>query len=155
MSLDPNHEQLLLRLQEQLGGARAMTADRMADTIAHACVRFPALQASAKARVNHLIESRAFTDAALALLELELPQWKLRRLLFEDGAWHCSLSKQPGLPVELDEMAEAGHEVLTLAILSALVEARRRTASADEGIAQSVPQVPRARGHVVCCDNFA
>ena len=28
--------------------------------------------------------------AALALVELELPAWKLRRLIYEDGEWLCS-----------------------------------------------------------------
>ena len=30
----------------------------------------------------------------LRLLAFELPQWKLRRLMYEDGEWTCSLSKE-------------------------------------------------------------
>jgi len=37
-----------------------------------------------------LIESEAWTEAALALVELELPLWKLRRLVHEEGIWLCS-----------------------------------------------------------------
>jgi hypothetical protein len=92
---------------------------------------------------------------ALALLELELPQWKLRRLIREDDEWHCSISKQLGLPAELDDMAEADHESLSLAILSAFVEARRHSLTAGEGRSKSVPQVRPTRGYAICCDNFA
>jgi hypothetical protein len=67
------------------------------------------------ARIDELIEARAWNDAALTLVELELPAWKQRRLIYEDGKWHCSLSRHPNLPVALDDTATASHEVLPLA----------------------------------------
>jgi nucleotide-binding universal stress UspA family protein len=69
--------------------------------------------------------------------------------------WHCSISKQPGLPAELDEMAEASHESLPLAILSAFVEARHHSLTAGEGRPRSVPQIRLTQGYAICCDNFA
>ena len=74
-----------------------------------------------------MVEAEAWTDAALALIEMELPGWKLRRLAYEDGEWICSLSSQPYLPAQIDDTADSNHEVLALALLSAFVEARRRT----------------------------
>ena len=62
-----------------------------------ACLRFQAHHPSAKARIIRLVESGAFADATLALIELELPQWKLRRLICDDGEWHCAFSKQLAL----------------------------------------------------------
>jgi hypothetical protein len=50
---------------------------------------------------------------------VELPGWKLRRLVYQDGEWLCSLSKQPNMPEDIDETADAVHEVLPLAILTA------------------------------------
>jgi hypothetical protein len=108
-----------------------------------------------RARVIRLIESEAFADATLALLELELPQWKLRRLIYEDGEWHCAISKHLALPMELDGMAEANHKSLPLAILSVFVEARHRSLTAIEGQLTSVPQVSSTRGYAMYCDNFA
>jgi hypothetical protein len=102
-----------------------------------------------------LIKSSAFADATLTLLELELPQWMLRRLIREDDEWHCSISKQLGLPAELDDMAEASHESLPLAILSAFVEARCHSLTAGGARPKSVPQVRPAQGYAICCDNFA
>src|SRR6476659_10952614 len=81
------------------------------------------------ARIDQLIEARAWDDAALALIELELPAWKLRRLVYEDGEWLCSLSSHPNLSVALDDTVDARHEVLPLAILSAFIEARRRASA--------------------------
>src|SRR5215831_9254593 len=155
MSLDSNHEQGLRELHDQLRQVQRITPDVMADAIARARLRVHAHHPSAKARVARLIESDAFADATLALLELELPQWKLRRLIYEDGEWHCSLSKHIELPVELDDAAEANHDSLPLAILSALVEARRHSLTTGESRPQSVPQVPPMQGYAICCDNFA
>jgi hypothetical protein len=150
----PDHEQRLSALQEHLRDTQAITSDLIADVIAQACVRLPT-HVTANARVNRLIDSGAFTDATLALIELELPQWKLRRLLYEDGAWHCSLSRQPQLPVGLDDTAEASHETLPLAILGALVEARRHCFGSRELRLRSVPQVRSTQPYAVCCDNFS
>src|SRR5262249_24994509 len=83
------------------------------------------------------------------LLKLELPQWMLRRLIYDDGEWHCSLSKHPALPVELDDSIEAVHEHPALALLSALVEARRISAAKADVRPPSVPQGRATPGHIV------
>jgi hypothetical protein len=151
---EPNHEQRLDVLQERLRGARTLTAELMAQLVAGAGQRLQAQHPTAKARITRLIEFGAFADATLALLELELPQWKLRRLVHEDGEWHCALSRQLALPAGIDDMAEGRHEDLSLAILDAFVEARRRRFAASKLQPRSVPRVRPARGHAVCCDNF-
>jgi hypothetical protein len=155
MSFDLNHEEDLRDLQEQIRRACKITPALMADVIGRACPRLQTQPRTAEATVIRLIESGALADAALALLDLELPQWKLRRLIREDDEWHCSLSKHLGLPAELDEMAEANHDSLPLAILSAFVEARRHGLAGGEGTPKSVPQVRPIRGYAICCDNFA
>jgi hypothetical protein len=111
-------------------------------------------RAGKAAQIEQLIEAGAWDDAALAPIELELPAWKLRRLVYEDGEWLCSLSRQPNLPVALDDTADASHEVLPLAILSAFVEARRRASATRETSFQIVPPVRRSAGYAICCDNF-
>jgi hypothetical protein len=103
--IQEQREQRLETLQEHLRRAQAITSDLMACAIAQGCLRFQAQHPNAKARVVRLIASGAWVDATLALLELELPQWKLRRLIYEDGKWHCSFSKRLRVPAELDEMA--------------------------------------------------
>lgn len=149
-------EDRLDRLTEQLKLAPALTRDLISTVMAEACTRLAVLRSAGKtARIDRLIETGAWNDAALTLIELELPAWKLRRLICEDGQWFCSLSKQPNLPVDLDDTADANHEVLPLAILGAFVEARRM-ASAARGIRpQTVPQIRPKSGHAICCDNFA
>jgi hypothetical protein len=66
-----------------------------------------------------LIEAAAWADAAITLVGCELPNWKLRRLVYEDDEWLCSLSRQTNLPIFLDEPAEGSHAVLALAVLRA------------------------------------
>lgn len=156
MLSNPKYEGRLDRLTEQLRLAPALTPDLISNVIADACTRLPVLNKAGKAtRIDQLIEAGAWSDAALALIELELPEWKLRRLVYEDGEWFCSLSKQPNLPVVFDDTADACHEVLPLAILSAFLEARRTISAVRETSSPAVPQVRPTSGYAVCCDNFA
>src|ERR1700685_417664 len=92
------------RLDEELRGAPALVPGLFAKVIACACSRLPALQAAGPdARLDRLIAAGAWTDAALALVELELRAWSVRRLVCDDGQWLCSLTRQPNLPAVLDD----------------------------------------------------
>jgi len=128
-------------LSDRLRDACGVTAEFLSDIISETCRRFPSTEGSAKAaRVERLIQSQAWTDAALALIDLELPQWQIRRLAYDDGEWYCSLSRQRELPDWLDQSIETRHADLALAILSAFVEARRASAPSHR---TSVPSAPR------------
>jgi len=39
----------------------------------------------------------------LALIDLELPPWQVRRIAYDEGEWHCALSRQRELPDWLDQ----------------------------------------------------
>ncbi|MGO8909446.1 MAG: hypothetical protein ACLQDM_09015 [Bradyrhizobium sp.] len=143
-------------LDDRLRDAHAVTEELLSDVISEACWRFPPVRRTEKtARIERLIKSGAWTDAALALIDLELPQWQIRRIVYDDGEWHCALSRQRELPEWLDQSIEARHADLPLAILSAFVDAQRVSAPS---IRTSVPSVPRGGYRLyepVCCDNFA
>ena len=149
----------LVELQDRLRRAQAVTPDLMAKVVAGACTRLAMPRRPFKAaKIERLIELEAWTEAALALVELELPQWRLRRLICEEGYWLCSLSKQWNLPAWLSDSAEARHESLPLAILSALIEARQGGELGTGRPGSAVPQCPlepASRAEVMCCDNFA
>jgi hypothetical protein len=143
-------------LGDRLREACAVTAEFMSDIVRQTCRRFPSLGQSAKTdRIEQLIQSGAWTDAALALIELELPQWQVRRLAYDDGEWHCALSQQRELPDWLDQSIEARHADLALAILSAFVEARRIGAPATRPSVPSAPQRADTFYEPVNSDNFA
>ena len=126
-------------LGERLRNAYAVTAEFLSDIISQTCRRFPsAAQRGKTARIERLIQSGAWTDAALALIDLELPQWQLRRIAYDEGEWHCALSRERELPDWLDQSAEGRHADLALAILSAFVEAQRVSAPLSR---PSVPAV--------------
>ena len=148
-------EKRLDALQEQLRQALVVNADLMSDGVA--VLATPGAAAKAE-RIHRLIQTEAWTEAALALVELVLPQWKPRRLVYEDGAWLCTLSRQWRLPDWLDDTVEAGHELLPLAILSASIGARRCGRALPLRATGSVPQCPidsRQPVEAMCCDNFA
>jgi hypothetical protein len=106
-------------------------------------------------RIDALVQSGAFTDAAFALIELVPSAWKLRRLSYDDGEWHCSLSRHLEIPIEFDDAADGSHESLQLAILSALIEALRDHQAAAGNRLRTVPPIRPTVGQPVCCDNFA
>ena len=142
-------------LGDRLRDAPEANATLMAETIDPACRRFPSSgQSERTARIEQLIRSEAWTDAALALIDLELPLWQVRRLAYDEGEWYCALSRQRELPDWLDQSIEARHADLSLAILSAFVEAQRVSAPSSR------PSVPVVKGDLnplyepVCCDNF-
>jgi hypothetical protein len=127
----------------------------MLDIIAHACRRIPSLgQSERTARVMRLIEVEAWADAALALMELELPMWQIRRIAYDEGEWHCALSRERELPDWLDAAVEARHADLAVALLSAFIEVR---ALAVDVARPSVPSVRPALDSLyepLACDNF-
>jgi hypothetical protein len=159
MFYDRKREDRLEGLLEQLRLAPAPTSDLFSDIVADACTRLSRMEQSAKAaRIRWLSEAGAWTDAALGLVQLELPEWTVRRLIRDDGAWLCSLSRHCEIPIEFDDTAEAVHESLPLAILTAFVEVQRRQVTTS-GVATGGPP-PRTVPTVtpdtlVCCDNFA
>lgn len=155
MAFGSDHAVLLDRLDEAVRFAPKPTRDLFAKIVASACTRVPILTQSGKAtELGRLVESAAWADAALVLVELELPDWRLRRLICEDGVWLCSLSRQPNLPAALDDTADGSHEVMPLAIVRAFVQARRMAVAAPRSAA-SVPTVEPSAAEFVCCENFA
>lgn len=143
-------------LADRLRDANAVTAELLSEVISEACWRFPPVRRTDRtARIERLIKAGAWTDAALALIELEVPQWQVRRIIYDEGEWHCALSRQRELPDWLDQSIEASHAVLSLAMLSAFVDAQRVSVPS---IKTSVPTVPREANLLcepLCCDNFA
>jgi hypothetical protein len=143
-------------LSDHLRNAPAMTRPLMLDIIEKACRRFPSLgQSERTARVMRLIDAEAWADAALALMELELPLWQVRRIAYDEGEWYCALSRERELPDWLDAAVEARHADLALALLSAFVEVQ---ASAADMPRPSVPSVRPALEPLyepVACDHFS
>ena len=143
-------------LNDRLRDADVVTAKLMSELVAATCRRYPSIgQAGKSAWIERLIGSQAWTDAALALIDLELPQWQVRRIAYDEGEWRCALSRARELPEWLDQSIETRHADLPLAILSAYLDAQRTSASSRP---TSVPMVPRDANTVytpLCCDNFA
>ncbi len=143
------------QFSDRLRAAHAVTAELMSEIIGKACRRFPSMgQTDKTARIERLIKSEAWTDAALALVDLELPLWQVRRIAYDEGEWYCALSRERELPDWLDRSIETRHTDLALAILNAFVEAQRVSTPQSR---PSVPSVSRDANPLyepVSCDNF-
>jgi hypothetical protein len=143
-------------LDNRLRDAQAVTSELLAEVIGETCRRFPSVgQTEKSVRVKRLIQTGAWTDAALALIDLELPLWQVRRIAYDEGEWYCALSRERELPDWLDRSVESHHADLALAILGAFVDAQHLAAPRSR---PSVPAVPRDANPLydpVCCDNFA
>jgi hypothetical protein len=128
-------------LVERLRDAPAASPALVWEVVDKACRRFPSPgQFERSARIELLIRDCAWTDATLALIDLELPQWQLRRLAYDGGEWYCALSRERELPDWLDQSIEARHPDLAMALLTVFVEAQQLAA------ASSRPSVPSVQG---------
>jgi hypothetical protein len=118
------------KLAGSLRDASAITSALIESIIGTVCRRFPSAgQPGKTARMAHLITSQAWTDAVLALIAFELPQWQTRRIVYDEGEW-------------LDQSIEAHHPDLALAMLCAFVDARLASSSRT-----SVPPCVVTQGH--------
>jgi hypothetical protein len=143
-------------LNDRLRDAHTVTAELLTEIIGETCRRFPSMGQSEKtARLERLIGSGAWTDAALALIDLELPQWQVRRIAYDEGEWHCALSRERELPEWLDQSIETRHADLPLALLSAFIDAVRANAPSTRTSVPAAPQATSALYEPACCDNFA
>jgi hypothetical protein len=144
-----------LELSDRLCTAHAVTTELMSDIVGAACRRFPSMgQTEKTARIERLIGSEAWTDAALALIDLELPLWQVRRIAYDEGEWYCALSRERELPDWLDRSIEARHADLAMAILTAFVEAQRIAAPSSRPSVPAVSPDANPLYDPVCCDNF-
>ncbi len=154
LALSKHHD--LRALDDQLRDAPEVTAGLMSEILAEARRRSPSLGRSGKAaRLERLIRSEAWTDAALALIDLELPQWQVRRIAYDQGEWLCALSRQRELPDWLDQSIESHHTDLPLAILSAFADARLAATPANQTSVPFAPHEPNPLYEPVLTDNFA
>ena len=147
---------LPVSLDERVRCAGSVTPALIADVIGETCPRLSSpWQASRSKRVGQLIRLGAWTDAVLELIELALPNWKIRRLAYDGGDWYCALSRERELPDWLDQAVEARHQDLALAVLSALIEARRPTAQVQTAQLPRAPRDANTLSEPMLIDNFA
>ena len=149
----PGQQTSLDQLAKRLRQARIGSLEATADIISHACSHGAAQTPYTKENLKRLTAAGAWIDAALALLALEAPQWKLRRLTFDDGEWFCSLSRHPQLPIEIDDTIDSRHESAAIAILLALVETQK--AVQPEPRRATALRLQPLPANTMNCDNFA
>ena len=102
--------------------------------------RLATLKAIGKARrLDRLLECEAWTEAALELISLEAPGWKVKRLCRDDGEWLCTLTRFPDLPDWLDDSAEGRHSVLALAVLDAFLGIPPQTSASVSSTLRHLP----------------
>lgn len=106
---------------------------------------------AAALHLEQCMDAGAWIDAALALLEMELPLWQIRRIAYDGGEWYCALSRQRELPDWLDQSLEARHSDLALAILGAFVEAQ--AAAVSMASTREPSGKPDTDFIWLCCDN--
>ena len=148
--------QLPVELRDALFAAPAASAELVSaalDVMAARCA-LPD-RASRTQRVRALIAAHAWTDAALAIAAFDHGR-AVRRLVYEDGEWHCRIASPWAVPDWLDDSIDFSHSVLPLAILGALIDAPQLVPAT----ARAPASVPRSQtvsaGSIpaVSCDNY-
>ena len=131
----------------------APTSAQMVEAITRGCAAFSLQGTTARQdRLRRQIHAGAWTDAAVFLVALELPEWHIRRIEWDDGEWFCSMTRTPTVPSEFDDAVDGRHSMLPLAIIDALMEGKRRSLTP----AASTPSGGREESHEnVWCENCA
>ena len=144
----------LSALSDRLRDAHSATSELIADVTGLCCPRVVVMGGSRSSEhLVRLIAASAWVDVALTLIRLELPQWQLRRIVYDGGELYCALSRCTDLPEWLDHAVQANHLDLSLALLSALIEVKDISESFGK---PSVPSVHSKQPNIaMCCDNFA
>jgi len=141
---------------QRLSAAPATTRPLMLDIIDQACRRLPSLgRCERTARIMGLVDAEAWTDAALALIAIELPLWQVRRIAYDEGEWHCALSRERELPDWLDNAVEARHADLALALLSAFLEVQALAVEVSRPSVPTVRPAPDPFYEPLGCENFS
>ena len=153
MFLHSIRSQQLATLAGRISAADEATPELHSGIVAETVRRLSAPGEAAQLR--QLIEAGALTEAAFAVINLELPLWQIRRITYDEGEWHCAMSRQRELPEWLDEAIEATHASLTLAIVSVYIETLRQIEVSREPSRPSVSRTRDDQFKPVCCDNFA
>jgi hypothetical protein len=156
MFLHSQRSEQLATLAAQVSAADEATTQLFSEIVVATARRLWAPGEAAKATQLHdLIEAGALTQAALSLIDLELPLWKLRRIAYDEGEWHCAMSRRRELPEWLDQAVEARHASLTLAILGAYIETVGQTELSREPRRPAVPQTRAEQYEPLYRENFA
>jgi hypothetical protein len=156
MLLHSRRSEWLATLAAQVSAADEATTQLFSEIVVATARRLWTPGEAAKAvQLHDLIEAGALTEAALGLIELELPLWKLRRIAYDEGEWHCAMSRQRELPEWLGQAVETRHASLTLAILSAYLETATQTELSKEPSRPSAPQIRAEQYEPLYCENFA
>lgn len=131
-----------------------LDADRFAAMCLASCKRLPAMRRTAEAqRLDRLVAAGAWMDAALALIEIELPAWHLRRLVFDDGEWHCALSTERHMPDWLDDAVETQDADMAVAIMKAFRRVMER-GHAPHLVGVFNGSMPRSGFTPMPCENY-
>jgi hypothetical protein len=156
MFLNSQRFEQLAALAGQVSAADEATPELFCEIVVATARRLWTLSEAATAvQLHDLIEAGALTQAALILIEMELPLWKLRRIAYDEGEWYCAMSRQRELPEWLDQAVEARHTSLTLAIVSAYIETARQIELSREPSRPSVPQTRAEQYDPLYRKNFA
>jgi hypothetical protein len=156
MLLHSIRSEQLAKLAEQVSAADEATSELFSEIVVATARRLWAPSEAANAvQLHDLVEAGALTQAALRLIELELPLWQLRRIAYDEGEWHCAMSRQRELPEWLDQAVETRHASLTLAILSAYLATVGQIEPSREPSRPSVPQASAEQYEPLTCENFA
>jgi len=156
MSLRTQDRRSPAELRNELGVAQAASAELVSaalDLMAARCAM--PNRADQAARIRELIGAQAWTDAVLAIVDLDHSR-AVRRLIHDDGEWSCRIGSRWAVPDWLDDSVEFSHPVLPLAVLGALVDALRQ-APATIRSSTSVPQShasPAGSIPAVSCENY-
>jgi hypothetical protein len=117
----PHTRRSAAKLRNEISQAPTATSELVSaahDLMTARCIPY---RAAAMQRIRTLIDAQAWTDAVLAIADLDRSR-AIHHVVHEDGEWHCRIGSHGAIPHWLGDTAEFSHPVIALAILGALVD---------------------------------
>jgi hypothetical protein len=156
MSLRTHGHRSPAELRDDVCRAPAASAELVSAALDLVAARCAAPNCADQARrIRALIGTHAWTDAILAVVDLDRSR-AIRQLSHDEGEWICRIGSRWAVPDWLDDNVHFTHPVLPLAILGALLSALAQNEKAAVP-ATSVPSSRQRFGHsisAVSCDNY-
>jgi hypothetical protein len=156
MNIAATNDFSLAQIAASLERTHEIIGEMVTDFITALCSHCKtSLRRKDESRIERLIDEEAWEGVVLTVLRIALPNWSLRRFIFEDGEWFCSLSQALNLPINVDDTADGRHQSFSAAMMLAMIEALRRRPAPPESGATVFPKVAPAGALSICCDDFA
>jgi hypothetical protein len=143
------------RLVRRISSAEGATSPLLSDVVNFVCSRLWTRPKFRQDQILAWLKTGASFDLLRALIEVELPGWRLARLQYDGGQWYCTICRGTAQLEWAAADVTCGHVDPVLAMLRALLEVLAMDGVEDEADEGVLRRQQNPDMNYVLCDNFS